>query len=50
MIIGGGLPIEIGGQLVGAIGCSTVTPEEDREVAKAGVDAVLDSPKAGRLQ
>lgn len=41
MTIGGGLPIEIDGQLVGAIGCSTGTPEEDRQVAQAGVDAVL---------
>ncbi|KAL8822479.1 MAG: hypothetical protein Q9191_006785 [Dirinaria sp. TL-2023a] len=50
MIIGGGLPIEIDGQLVGAIGCSTGTPEEDRKVAKAGVDAVLESVKVGKLQ
>ncbi|KAI6855482.1 hypothetical protein KC343_g10381 [Hortaea werneckii] len=41
MTIGGGLPIEIDGQLVGAIGCSTGTPEEDRQVAQAGVDAIL---------
>lgn len=41
MIFGGGLPIEIEGQVVGAIACSTGTPEEDGEVAKAGVDVVL---------
>lgn len=45
MTIGGGLPIEIDGQLVGAIGCSTGTPEEDRQVAQAGVDAVLKYAK-----
>ena len=43
--IGGGLPIEIDGQLVGAIGCSTGTPDEDRQVAQAGVDAVLQHVK-----
>lgn len=42
MTIGGGLPIKVDGQLVGAIGCSTGTPEEDRQVAQAGVDAILN--------
>lgn len=41
MTIGGGLPIEIDGRVIGAIGCSTGTPDEDRQVAQAGVDAVL---------
>lgn len=50
MIVGGGLPIEIDGQVVGAIGCSTGTPDEDETVAKAGVDAVLESAKtAGKV-
>lgn len=40
MLIGGGIPIEIDGAIVGAIGVSTGTPAQDIEVATAGVDAV----------
>ena len=40
-IIGGGLPIEVDGVVVGAIGVSTGTPAQDEEVARAGVEAVL---------
>ncbi|KAF2725100.1 DUF336-domain-containing protein [Polychaeton citri CBS 116435] len=40
-LIGGGIPIEIDGVVVGAIGVSTGTPAQDEEVAKAGVEAVL---------
>jgi len=38
--IGGGLPI-LGknGEVLGAVGCSTGTPQQDQEVAQAGVDA-----------
>lgn len=39
-LIGGGIPIELDGQVVGAIGVSTGTPAQDAEVAQAGVDAV----------
>jgi uncharacterized protein GlcG (DUF336 family) len=39
-IIGGGLPIEVDGVVVGAIGVSTGTPGQDEEVARAGVEAV----------
>jgi len=42
MIIGGGLPIQVDGVVVGAIGCSTGTPKQDQEVAQAGVDAILE--------
>ena len=41
-VIGGGLPIKVDGEVVGAIGCSTGTPAQDQEVAQAGVDAVMD--------
>lgn len=41
MVIGGGVPIVVDGEVVGAIGCSTGTPDQDRQVAQAGVDAVL---------
>jgi uncharacterized protein GlcG (DUF336 family) len=39
-IIGGGLPIEVDGVVVGAIGVSTGTPGQDEEVARAGVEAI----------
>lgn len=39
-LIGGGVPIEIDGLVVGAIGVSTGTPAQDEEVARAGVEAV----------
>ncbi len=41
MIFGGGLPIFINGTVVGAVGCSSGTAEQDREVAQAGIDALL---------
>jgi uncharacterized protein GlcG (DUF336 family) len=42
MTIGGGLPVVgEGGEVLGAVGCSTGTPVQDREVAQAGVDAVM---------
>ncbi len=39
-IFGGGVPITIDGQLVGAVGCSGGSAEEDAIVAQAGADAV----------
>jgi len=41
MIFGGGLPIVIDGQTIGAIGCSSGSVEQDTEVAQAGIDALL---------
>jgi uncharacterized protein GlcG (DUF336 family) len=40
MLIGGGIPIEVDGVVVGAIGVSTGTPAQDIEVATAGKEAV----------
>ncbi|GAM85296.1 hypothetical protein ANO11243_033000 [Dothideomycetidae sp. 11243] len=40
-LIGGGVPITIDGQVVGAVGVSTGTPAQDGEVAQAGADAVV---------
>lgn len=40
MIVGGGLPIAVGGRVVGGIGCSSGTVQQDREVATAGVQAL----------
>src|SRR5436309_11312829 len=41
MIVGGGLPISLNGHVVGGIGCSSGTVHQDREVAMAGVQALL---------
>ncbi|WP_116086189.1 heme-binding protein [Tropicimonas sp. IMCC34011] len=40
MVVGGGLPVFAGGDVVGGIGVSSGTPAEDREVAQAGIDAL----------
>ena len=45
MLIGGGIPITIDGQIVGAIGVSTGTPAQDMEVAQAGLDALTEWSK-----
>ena len=37
----GGLPIVVDGKIIGAIGVSGVTSEQDGQTAKAGVDALL---------
>ncbi|KUI59363.1 hypothetical protein VP1G_06617 [Cytospora mali] len=40
-VIGGGVPVKgPRGEVLGAVGCSTGTPAQDEEVAKAGVEAV----------
>lgn len=41
MIVGGGLPIFINGLIAGGVGCSSGSPEQDREVAQAGIDRLL---------
>lgn len=40
-IFGGGVPIIVGGQCIGAVGCSSGSAEQDRDVAEAGVGALL---------
>jgi len=40
MIFAGGLPIFIEDQPVGGIGCSSGSPDQDEEVAQAGIDAL----------
>jgi len=39
--IGGGLPILVDGQVIGGIGVSSGTTEEDLQIAHAGIDAFL---------
>jgi uncharacterized protein GlcG (DUF336 family) len=41
--IGGGLPIAVDGQIVGGVGVSSGTVDEDLAVALAGVEALLGS-------
>lgn len=41
MVVGGGLPVAVDGDVVGAIGVSSGTPLQDQEVAQAGIDAFL---------
>ncbi|HMD02850.1 MAG TPA: heme-binding protein [Candidatus Baltobacteraceae bacterium] len=41
--IGGGLPIVVGAQVVGAIGVSSGTSDEDVLVGQAGIEALLGS-------
>ncbi len=43
MIVGGGLPIFVNGVIAGGVGCSSGSPEQDREVAQAGIDCLLQS-------
>jgi uncharacterized protein GlcG (DUF336 family) len=43
MIVGGGLPIFVNGVIAGGVGCSSGSPEQDREVAQAGIDRLLAS-------
>jgi len=40
VIFGGGVPIRVSGELVGAIGVSGGSAEQDREIADAGVAAL----------
>ena len=37
MVVAGGLPVEVDGEIVGAIGVSSGTPLQDLDVAQAGV-------------
>jgi len=36
--VGGGLPVVVDGEVVGAIGLSSGTPQQDMECAQAGID------------
>ena len=43
MIVAGGLPIFADEQIVGGVGCSSGHPDQDEEVAQAGIDGLLTS-------
>ena len=47
MIMGGGLPIFIQGKIADGVGCSSGSAEQDRDVAQAGIDRLLDAINAG---
>jgi len=47
-IFGGGAPIVVAGQCIGAVGCSSGTAEQDQEVAEAGIGALLAALDADR--
>ena len=40
-VVGGGIPVSVDGQVVGAVGCSSGTPDQDGDCAQAGIDAFL---------
>lgn len=40
VIFGGGIPVLVDGELIGAVGCSGGSSEEDRLIAEAGAAAV----------
>lgn len=42
MIFGGGVPIIIDGECVGAVGCSSGSSEQDEQVARAGINALIN--------
>jgi uncharacterized protein GlcG (DUF336 family) len=43
--IGGGLPVIVDGDVVGAIAASSGTPTQDKDVAQAGIDALFETQK-----
>ena len=43
MVVGGGLPVLVDGACVGGIGVSSGTPDQDSQVAQAGIDHFLAS-------
>jgi glc operon protein GlcG len=38
--LGGGVPVIVGGQVIGAVGVSGAKPDEDASVAKAGIQSI----------
>lgn len=41
MVVGGGLPVIVDGEVVGGIGVSSGTPAQDTQCAQAGIDYLL---------
>ena len=47
IIFAGGIPLKAGSQVVGAVGVSGGTPDQDHEVAEAGAAAFVPGTKTG---
>lgn len=43
MVVGGGLPVVVDGEVVGGIGLSSGTPDQDRACAEAGIAALTEA-------
>lgn len=43
MVVAGGLPIEVNGEVVGGIGVSSGTPNQDTQVAAAGIEKLFST-------
>ncbi|WP_424933179.1 GlcG/HbpS family heme-binding protein [Amaricoccus macauensis] len=43
VVVGGGLPVIVDGEVVGGIGVSAGSPDQDREIAQAGIDAFFET-------
>jgi uncharacterized protein GlcG (DUF336 family) len=41
-VVGGGLPVTVDGEVVGGIGLSSGTPQQDMQCAQAGIDHYAD--------
>jgi len=41
MVVGGGLPVIVDGEVVGGIGISSGTPAQDQACAQAGIDKFM---------
>jgi uncharacterized protein GlcG (DUF336 family) len=39
-LLEGGIPIVVGGKIIGAVGVSSVTSQQDAQIAQAGIDAL----------
>jgi len=42
-VVGGGLPVSVDGEVVGGIGLSSGTPQQDMDCAQAGIEHFLES-------
>ena len=50
MIVGGGLPIVFERQVIGGVGCSSGTVQQDRDVATAGIRALTSAGPLARVR
>lgn len=48
LVVAGGLPVLVDGEVVGAIGVSSGTPSQDTECAQAGIDRLQEAMAPGK--